>query len=330
PRLAANDLLDDREPARRALHGTRGEASVLDHVAVHTHRRGDIHEREIPNVAVGDFLEIEPRSGPARRNADRRQQLAGLEYRHPRDVDARADEELLGGHLALSVRARDDHPRVEHDHRRRRIRRAHGDAAVRAPETVLAVLPFGRIRVAGISAGAITVHAVAVVPAARVLTEIPADRSGIADLRARDLRRGLGQHAEARTNHVAALDLGQRRQRADLDAAVRRLADPLQGLDSGQVDDVARPLHAILEPVEAVVAAGQRPAVLAETAEQIERRLQRVRLVELEARHHVSGAHRSLRFSTAPLPFSSMSGPGPMLSLYLDPFSPAQAVFTCS
>src|SRR5690606_42117391 len=68
----------------------------------------------------------------------------------------------------------------------------------------------------------------------------------------------------------------------------------------------------------------------AETAEQIERRLQRVRLVELEARHHVSGAHRSLRFSTAPLPFSSMTGPGPMLSLYLDPFSPAQAGVTCS
>src|SRR5690606_25428325 len=136
------------------------------------------------------------------------------------------------------------------DHRRCRIRRAPGDAAVRAPQAVLAVLSLGRIRVAGIPAGATTVDAAAVVPAAGVLTEVAADRPGVADLRARDLRSGRGQHAEARTDHVVPLDLGQRRQRADLDAAVRRLANPLERVDAGQVDDIARPFHAILEPVE--------------------------------------------------------------------------------
>ena len=129
---------------------------------------------------------------------------------------------------------------------------------------VLAVLPFGRIRVAGVAARAIAVDAVAVVPAARVLADVAADRARVADLRARDAARRIGQHLVAVLDHGASLDLRQRRQRADLDAAVRRLADAFQRTDAAEVDDVFRPLHPVLEPVEAVVAARQRPALLAE------------------------------------------------------------------
>ena len=103
-------------------------------------------------------------------------------------------------HFALPAGPDDDHRRVERDERRRRVGRAHGDAAVGAPEAMLAILPFGRIGVAGVAAGAIAIDAVAVVPAARVLADVAADRAGVSDLRARDAARRIGQHL------VAALD----------------------------------------------------------------------------------------------------------------------------
>src|SRR5690606_32067689 len=62
-----------------------------------------------------------------------------------------------------------------------------------------------------------------------------------------------------------------------------------------------RPFHAILEPVEAVVPAGQRPTFTAEAPQKVERSLQRIRLVQLESRHHISG-HRSLRSQKGPVP----------------------------
>ena len=123
----------------------------------------------------------------------RRQHVAVLEHGHALDVDVRTDEELFGFHLTLAARAEHDHRRIERDERRRRVRRAHSDTTIGAPETMLTVLAFRRVRVARVAAGAIAVDTVTVVPAARVLSHVAADRAGVADLRARDAARSVGQ-----------------------------------------------------------------------------------------------------------------------------------------
>src|SRR5690606_6837525 len=278
-RLARDDLFHDREAPRHALHGAGREAAALDAVAVHDHRRRYADEREVPGVAVGYLLEIEARAGPIGRQANRREHLAGLEHGHALDVDVRPDEEILRRDLALAARADDAHARVEDDERGRRVGRGHGDAAIRAEQAVLAVLAFRRIGVAALAARAIAIDAVAVVPAACVLADVAADRARIADLRARDLARGLREHAVTPADQRIRLDLGQRRQRADLDAAVGRLTDAAQRRDAVQIDEVTRTLHAVLEPVEAVVAARERPTVRTEAAEQLDGTLERIGLI---------------------------------------------------
>src|SRR5690606_36276528 len=107
--------------------------------------------------------------------------------------------------------------------------------------------------VAGVAARSIAGHAVAVVPAARILAEVAADRAGVADLRARDLARRVGEQPEALAHERARLDLGERRERADLEA-VGCLANASQLVEAVQVDDRARSLATVLEPVERIVA----------------------------------------------------------------------------
>src|SRR5262249_41885355 len=140
------------------------------------------------------------------------------------------------------------------------------------------------------ASGAIARKPVAVVPAARVLGEIAADRSGVADLRARDATRCIGQHAVFRPDHRIALDLGQGRQRADLDA-IRGFADPFERGDAADVDDRLWAFDAFLKPRKAVIAPSHLPAVLAVAIEQGERVIELRRLIKLETGHHVFDDH---------------------------------------
>src|SRR5689334_519458 len=180
-RLARNHGLAGREPPRHALHGTGRDSDLVDLVARHGHRGSDVYEREVPGVPVGDLLEVEARAGPIHRQTNRSEHLTVLEHGHAGDVDVRADEEFLGLDLALALRPHDYHLGIEHHERRSGVRRAHGHAAIGAVQAVLAILTFGRIGVAAISAGAIAVHAVAVVPATGVLADVAADRAGVPD-----------------------------------------------------------------------------------------------------------------------------------------------------
>ena len=97
----------------------------------------------------------------------------------------------------------------------------------------------------------------------------------------------LQQEAVALAHHRMPHDLGQRRHRADLEAVAGR-ADAAQFVDAAQIDDVRRPLDAILQPVEAVEPAGHHPGVAPVPAEQLQRVADRRGLEQLERRHHVA------------------------------------------
>src|SRR5262249_58342424 len=125
-----------------------------------------------------------------------------------------------------------------------------------------AVAALGRAAKAGVAAGPIAGQPRAIVPAAGILGGVAADGPGTANLWARYLACRVRQQAELGLDNRAALDLGERGQRTDLDA-VRRLANAFHLCDAGKVDDGLRPLGALLEPRQAVVAARHLPAILA-------------------------------------------------------------------
>src|SRR6185295_18450029 len=57
-RAAGDRILHGLESARHALHRSAREANLLDDIAVDERPRVHTHQREVPRVAVGDFLEI--------------------------------------------------------------------------------------------------------------------------------------------------------------------------------------------------------------------------------------------------------------------------------
>src|SRR5690606_13600334 len=134
-----------------------------------------------------------------------------------------------------------------------------GDAAAGAEDGVLAVLALGGVGVTHVAAGPITVDAAAVIPAARVLADVAAKRAGIADLRAGHAPGGGGEQAEALAHDRIVFHIGERGQCTDRDAALV-FAHALQLRDCRQVDDGLRAAHAVLQPVPAVLAAGDDPS----------------------------------------------------------------------
>ena len=182
-RLAPDRVFHLFQAQRMRGHAIHRDPDALDLAAGEHGRRGDVDQREIPHLPVADLLEIELRARPGGRDADGRQQVAGLQHRHARDVGGGADEIILGVHHPLALRVANDHLRVERDQRGRGVRRIDGHAAVRAENGVLAVDGGGRIGEADVAAGAIAFPAAAVIPAARVLRHVAADGSLVADLR---------------------------------------------------------------------------------------------------------------------------------------------------
>ncbi len=153
---------------------------------------------------------------------------------------------------------------------------------------MLTVHALRRIRITHVAAGAITAHSIPVVPAARVLAQVPAESARVANLRAGHApRRGCEQRILL-AHQPGVLDVDELGQRPDLQP-LAGFPDSRQGFDAGDLDDGGGPFVAVLEPVEAVVAAGQEPGTLAEPRCQLQRILHRVGLIQLEVRHHVFG-----------------------------------------
>jgi len=161
------------------------------------------------------------------------------------------------------------------------------DAAVGVEDRVLAVHRGRRVGVADVAAGAVAGPAAAVVPAARVLRDVAAERALVADLRRGDQLRRFHQQAELFAHQRVLDDFRERRHRADLEAAVGFL-DALELFDLPEVDDRLRLLQAILEPVHAVEPAGQHQRVGAVLVEQLDRIVDTGRLVQLKNRHYVA------------------------------------------
>jgi hypothetical protein len=152
---------------------------------------------------------------------------------------------------------------------------------------MLAVDRGRRVGVADIAAGTVAGPAAAVVPAARVLRHVAANRSLISDLRRGYVLGRFHQNRILLANDRVLDDFGERRHRADLDAAIR-LADAAQLLDLAEVDDNLRLLEAVLQPVHAVQTAGEHQRVGLVLIEQPEGIVDRRRLIKLEDRHYVA------------------------------------------
>src|SRR6185437_1209152 len=84
--LAGNRVFHLLETYRMRGHAVDRDADAVNPIAGKLRRGCDVDQREIPHISIADFFEIELRAPPRRRNADRRQQVARLQYRHSRDV----------------------------------------------------------------------------------------------------------------------------------------------------------------------------------------------------------------------------------------------------
>ena len=178
----------------------------------------------------------------------------------PRNIDLRTDEVILGIHHALTLGRAQDELGVQRNQGRGRVGRIHCHAAVRVQNGMLTVAALRRIGVANVAAGAIARPTAAVIPAARVLRNIAAERSLIADLRRCHQLRSLRQQTILLLDDGMIHHLSERGHRADLDAIARRANSP-QFLDSTQIDHHLGLPDSILEPVKAVQPSGQHPRV---------------------------------------------------------------------
>ena len=249
-------------------------------------RRRHIQQREVPHISIAHLLEVELRAGPRCRNSNRRQQLVGGQNRHPRDVRTGADEEILGLDHTLAPRAPDDHLSVERDERRRGIGRVHRHTAIGVEDGVLPIDGRGRVRIADVAAGPVASPSRPVVPATRILRHVAPERPLVANLRRGDELGGLAQERELPAHLGIPYDLGERRGSPDLEAAVAFL-DATQLRDTAQVDDDARALDAIFQPVEGIHSTGHHPRIRAVPIEERDRVNRALRLEELERGHHV-------------------------------------------
>ena len=113
--------------------------------------------------------------------------------------------------------AANHHLRVERDERGRGVGGIDGDTAIGAEDRVLAVERLRRIGVADVAAGAIARPARAVIPAARILRHVAADRPLIANLRRRRRFGAFEQNPVALAHDGMPNHFGERRHRANLE-----------------------------------------------------------------------------------------------------------------
>src|SRR5208337_3137440 len=154
-------------------------------------------------------------------------------------------------------------------------------------DRVFAVAALWCVGIADVPPGAVARPTRSVIPAARILGYVAADCALVSDLRRRHYLRALRQQLVLLSDDGMLDYFRQRGHRADLDA-VGGGPNSLEFRDPTQINYHLRFLDAVLEPVEAVHASGQHPAVLALLLEQLLRVRDRVRLSQLKSRHDVS------------------------------------------
>src|SRR6266851_9463550 len=125
---------------------------------------------------------------------------------------------------------------------------------------MLTVAALRRIGVANVAAGTVARPTSAVIPAARILRDIAAECSLIADLRRCHHFRSLHQQPILLFNDGVIHYFRERGHGADFDTIATRANSP-QFLNSAQVDHSLGLLDSILEPVEAVEPSGQHPGI---------------------------------------------------------------------
>src|SRR6185437_4060391 len=109
---------------------------------------------------------------------------------------------------------------VERDERWRGVGGVDSDAAIGAEDGVLAIAAYGCVGKALIAAGAVAGPSAAIIPAARILRDVAAERGLVANLRRSDQLNRVGKKAVVLFNQRMLGDLGQRGHCADLHAAI--------------------------------------------------------------------------------------------------------------
>ncbi len=213
----------------------------------------------------------------------------------PGDVDFRSDEVVLGVHHALTLGSANHEFGIEGNKRGSRVRRIHRHAAIRMQNRVLPVAALRRIGIADVPTRAVARPTGAVIPASSILRHVAAKRALVPDLWRGYQFRALRQQLVLLSDDGMLDYFRQRGHRSDLDA-VGGGANSLEFPDPAQIDDHLWFLDAVLEPIEAIHASGQHPAVVALLLEHLLRISNRVRLNQLESRHDVSDYGHGLSF----------------------------------
>ena len=98
------------------------------------------------------------------------------------DISRRADKEVLRRDQALAADPGNHHGGIQGDQSRRSVRRTHRDTATGAKQGMLTIQTFRGICIADVAAGAITIQAAPIVPAASILNQVAAQGADVADL----------------------------------------------------------------------------------------------------------------------------------------------------
>ena len=178
---------------------------------------GDPGEREGPGLAVHRLEIAASRLLGVRRQPQLENQLVGQKHGLRAPLRQRSCEEI--GELDRALAAAPMHPQrgVEREQRRGQVRGMHRVAGSTAQDGVIAILAIARGTVGTALQPAVDAR-VAVVPAARPLQQIAADRGEVANLGTRRQRRRLRERAVARGDYWMLLDFRERGERADLEA----------------------------------------------------------------------------------------------------------------
>ena len=170
---------------------------------------------------------------------------------------SRQDIELLQRDVLSAGGVGDDDTRVAGDERRRQVGRVHDERRSAAQDRVIAAVAQGGE--ADVTALLETrVQGRPVVPAARPLAQVAADRSDVADLRRADAPGRLGDGREIAAHPAVLRHGGQGRERAETQGAVRVEAHVLQLANRLEVDQRLGPGDAVLQLAEQVDSAGER------------------------------------------------------------------------
>ena len=227
-----------------ALDCATDDASIFDGAAGDLEGCRDIDQCKIPDIAIGHFLKIELGVGPGIWNPDGGQNFTFVQHRHVGDISRRSDKEVLRRNQALTADTGNHHGGIQGDQSRRGVRRAHRDTATGAEQGMLTIQAFGRICIADVAAGAITIQAAPIVPAASILNQVAAEGTYVADLGAGNPASGRRQQCISGLNQGIGGNFSNCGNRANLDPVCCFL-DSFPGIDLGKFDHRSRGLIAV-------------------------------------------------------------------------------------